>query len=218
MENAVKVRSNETLKGRLQTLLDPGEVLMAFGMGTVGARTIFAAATDRRLILERVGMGFKRKDLEYFMYDSLEAIEGRQGDTSMPGWSKFNLESAILNKMTTSILVKVPGEKVLHLQFRSMPLFKGNGGKGLELAQVIAVQRPDITTQIDLKSERKDETGCLARGFRWGVITGAVGAVIGAVAVRELWGVVAFFFLGFITAAVAAPFWRGLKTNITGRG
>lgn len=218
MEAAARVRNNETLKARLETLLDPGEVLMAFGMGVIGARTIFAAATDRRLILERVGLGFKRKDLEYFMYDSLEAIEGRQGDSSMPGWAKFNIESAIMNRITTSILLKKPGEKVLHLQFRPMPLFKGNGGKGLELAQVIAVQRPDIKTEIDLKSERKDETGCLARGFKWGVISGAAGAVIGAVAVRDLWGIVAFFSVGFITGAIAAPFWRGLKTTITGRG
>ena len=75
----------------------------------------------------------------------------------MPGWAKLNVESAIMHRITTSILVKKPGEKVIHIQFKPMPIFKGNSGKGLEIAQTVAVQRPDIKTDIDLKEERKDE-------------------------------------------------------------
>lgn len=218
MEVGPKVRNNETLEERLNGLIDPGETILAFGMGVIGARTLFAAATENRLILEKVGIGFKRKDLEYFMYDSLEAIEGRQGDSSMPGWAKISIESAIMNRITTSILVKRPGEKVLHIKFRSMPLFKGNGGKGLEIAQVIAERRPDVPTTIDLKAERGDEPGCLVRGLRWGVIAGAVCGVIGAIATGEVWGLAAFFGLGFMLGSIVSAFWRGMKTQMTGRG
>jgi len=120
------VRSNDDLRSRMESHLDPGEVLLAFGMGVIGTRTVLVASTDFRLIIEKVTITFKTKELEYIMYDSLEAIEGRQGESSTPGWAKFNIESAIMHRLSTSILVKKPGEKVIHIQFKAMPIFKGN--------------------------------------------------------------------------------------------
>ncbi len=212
------IRNNDELRDRMELLLEPGEVILAFGMGVTGTRTVLVAATDMRLILEKVTITFKRKELEYIMYDSLEAIEGRKGESSMPGWAKINIESAIMNRITTSVLIKIPGEKVTHIQFKPMLLFKGNSGKGIEIAQSIAMQRPEIKTSIDLKTERKDEPGCLVRAIKWGAIGGIGGALIGAVAIRNTGGIIGFLVAGFFLGAVIAPFWRGLKTQITGRG
>ena len=212
------IRNNDELKGRMESHLEPAEVIFAYGMGVIGTRTVLVAATNMRLILEKVTITFKRKELEYIMYDSLEAIEGRKGESSMPGWAKINIESVIMNRITTSVIIKKPGEKVTHIQFKPMPLFKGNSGKGIEIAQSIAMQRPELKTAIDLKEERKDEPGCLVRALKWGAVGGIGGALIGAVAVRNTGGIIAFIVLGFFLGAVIAPFWRGLKTQITGKG
>ena len=212
------IRNNDELKTRMESLLEPGEVILAWGMGTIGARTVLVAATDMRLIIEKVTITFKTKELEYIMYDSLEAIEGRQGESSMPGWAKINIHSAVMHKITTSIMIKKPGEKVFHIQFQFMPSFKGNSGKGIEIAQSIAMQRPEIKTTIDMKEERKDEPGCLVRAIKWGAWGGIGGALIGAVAVRNIGGIIGFLIAGFFLGAVIAPFWRGMKTQITGKG
>ena len=212
------IRNNDELKSRMEALLEPGEVILACGMGTIGARTVLVAATDMRLIIEKVTITFKTKELESIMYDSLEAIEGRQGASSMPGWAKINVHSAIMNKISTSIVIKKPGEKVFHVQFQPMPLFKGNGGKGLEIAQAVAMQRPDMKTTIDMKEERKDEPGCLIRAIKWGAVGGIGGALIGAVAVGNIGGIMGFLGAGFFLGAIIAPFWRGMKTQITGKG
>ncbi len=212
------IRNNDELKARMEALLEPGEVVLAFGMGTIGARTVLAAATDMRLIIEKVTITFKTKEIESIMYDSLEAIEGRQGESSMPGWAKINIRSAVMHKITTSIMIKKPGEKVFHVQFQFMPVFKGNSGKGIEIAQAVAMQRPDLKTTIDMKAERKNEPGCLIRAFRWGAWGGIGGALIGAVVMRNISGIVVFLAVGFFLGAVIAPFWRGLKTQITGKG
>ena len=212
------IRNNDELKTRMESLLEPGEVILAWGMGTIGARTVLVAATDMRLIIEKVTITFKTKELEYIMYDSLEAIEGRQGESSMPGWAKINIHSAVMHKITTSIMIKKPGEKVFHIQFQFMPSFKGNSGKGIEIAQSIAMQRPEIKTTIDMKEERKDEPGCLVRALKWGAIGGIGGALIGVVVMRDVGVIIAFLGIGFFLGAVIAPFWRGMKTQITGKG
>lgn len=212
------IRNNDDLKDRMESLLEPGEVILAYGMGVIGTRTVLVAATNMRIILEKVTITFKRKELEYIMYDSLKAIEGRKGESSMPGWAKINIHSAIMNRITTSVMIKKPGEKVTHIQFKPMPLFKGNSGKGIEIAQSIAMQRPEILTAIDLKEERKDEPGCLVRALKWGGMGGIGGALIGAVAIRNIEGIIAFLITGFFLGAVISPFWRGLKSQITGRG
>ena len=136
----------------------------------------------------------------------------------MPGWAKINIHSAVMHKITTSIMIKKPGEKVFHIQFQPMPLFKGNSGKGIEIAQAVAMQKPDMNTTIDMKEERKDEPGCLVRALKWGAWWGIGGALIGAVVMREVGGIIAFLGVGFFLGAVIAPFWRGMKTHITGRG
>ena len=212
------IRNNDELKTRMESLLEPGEVILAWGMGTIGARTVLVAATDMRLIIEKVTITFKTKELECIMYDSLEAIEGRQGESSMPGWAKINIHSAVMHKITTSIMIKKPGEKVFHIQFQFMPSFKGNSGKGIEIAQSIAMQRPEIKTTIDMKEERKDEPGCLVRALKWGAIGGIGGALIGVVVMRDVGVIIAFLGIGFFLGAVIAPFWRGMKTQITGKG
>jgi len=212
------IRNNDELRNRMQAMLEPGEVILAFGMGVIGTRTVLVAATNMRLILERVTITFNRKELEYIMYDSLEAIEGREGESSTPGWARINIQSAIMNRISTSVMIKKPGEKVVHIQFKPMPLFKGNGRKGIEIAQSIAVQIPGIKTTINLKEERKDEQGCLVRAFKWGALGGIAGAIIGAITVRNASGIAGFLFAGFFLGAIIAPFWRGIKTQFTGRG
>ncbi len=214
----IGIRNSEDLKNRMESMLEPGEVILAFGLGVIGARTVLVAATSMRLILEKVTITFKSKELEYIMYDSLEAIEGRQGDSSMPGLAKINVHSAVMNRISTSVIIKKPGERIIHIKFQPMPKYKGNGGKGIEIAQSVVMQRPDIKTSIDLKAERKDEPGCLVRALKWGALGGAGGAVIGAVAMRNLPGIIAFLFVGFFLGAVIAPFWRGMKTQFSGRG
>ncbi len=212
------IRNNDELKVRMESVLEPGEVILAFGMGTIGARTVLVAATDMRLIIEKVTITFKTKELESIMYDSLEAIEARQGESSTPGWAKINIRSAVMHKITTSIMIKKPGEKVFHVQFQFMPMLKGNSGKGIEIAQAVAMQRPDMMTTIDMKEERKNEPGCLVRAFKWGAWGGIAGALIGVVVMREIGGIIAFLGVGFFLGAVIAPFWRGMKTQITGKG
>ena len=212
------IKNNDELSVRMKSVLEPGEVILACGMGTIAARTVLVAATDMRLIIEKVTITFKTKELESIMYDSLEAIEGRSGESSVPGWAKINVHSAIMNKISTSIMIKKPGEKVFHVQFQPMPMFKGNGGKGIEIAQAIAMQRPELKTTIDMKEERRNEPGCLVRALKWGAWGGIGGVVIGAVVVREINGIIAFLAVGFILGAVIAPFWRSLKTVITGKG
>ena len=80
------------------------------------------------------------------------------------------------------------------------------------------MQRPDIITTIDMKEERQDEPGCLVRAFKWGALGGIGGALIGAIAIRNVGGIIALLVVGFLLGAVIAPFWRGLKTQIIGRG
>lgn len=218
MQDRIRIRNGETLLQHLEGLTDPDENVLAFGLGAIGPGTVLVAATDRRLLLEKVGIGFRRKQLDSIMYGSLEAVEGRKGDSAAPRWAKMNVQSAVVERITTSLLLKKPGESVTHVHFRPMPMFRGNGGKGPEIADVIASHSPGIITEIDLKAERKDETGCLARGFRGGVLTGVVFGAISGIASGSVAGLAAGFGSGFIIGAIVAPMLPGMKRQFTGKG
>jgi hypothetical protein len=218
MEGWFRVRSNEALAGHLGKLLDPGESLLAFGLGTSGLRTVIVAATDRRLLIERIGIGFRRRELASVPYGFIEAIEGRKGDSSAPSWAKMSLQSSLGDRMTTSVLLKRPGEQVMHLRFRALPTFRGNGGKGLEIADAVAVGRPGIRTMINLKEERGEEQGCLARGFGAGILSGVFFGAMGFFSAGTTRALAGAFLFGFCFGAVIAPIWTGIRRQWTGRG
>jgi len=218
VQEGSRIRNNETLLQHLEGLTDPDESVLAFGLGAIGPRTVLVAATDRRLLLERVGIGFRRKDLDSIMYGSLEAVEGRKGDSATPRWARMNIQSAVTERISTSLLFKRPGDSVTHINFRPMPMFRGNGGKGPEIADAIASHGPGVVTEIDLRSERKNETGCLARGFRGGVVTGVVFGAVSGIASGSVAGLAGGFGAGFITGAIVAPMLPGMKRQFTGRG
>lgn len=200
------IRSNEDLKRRMESFLDPGEVVISCGMGVMGTRTVLVAATDRRLLLEWVTITFRRKELQYIMYDSLEAVEGRKGESSRPAWARINLESAILDRISTSLLLKVPGERVMHIQFKPMPLFRGNGSRGPEIASVVHSQRPHVPRTIDLAAERQSEPGCLARSLRWGAWGAIAGTALGGIAIGRTEGILGLGVSGFLAGGLLALF------------
>ena len=72
--------------------------------------------------------------------------------------------------------------------------------------------------ELRVRMESLMEPGCLVRALKWGAWGGIGGALIGAVTMRNVPGIIAFLGVGFLLGAVIAPFWRGLKTQITGKG
>jgi len=100
------LRGNEDLHARMQALLGYDEVLLDAGWGSVGPRNVLLGVTETRLILEYVSIGLKTKRVEEIPFDLLDALEVKKGDSTIPGWAKINLQSALVNALTTSLIIR----------------------------------------------------------------------------------------------------------------
>ncbi len=120
------IRNSEDLENRLQELLGHGEELIETGWGTVGAKNVMVGVTKSRLLLEYVTIGMKTKRLDEIPLSMIDAIESRKGDSTIPGWARINIHNAIMDALTTSLIVRKTGERSIHITFRPLPRFKGN--------------------------------------------------------------------------------------------
>jgi len=211
------IRSSEDLENRLQGLLGHGEELIETGWGTVGAKNVLVGVTKSRLLLEYVTIGMKTKKLDEIPFSMIDAIESRKGDSTIPGWARINIHSAIMDALTTSLIVRKTGERSVHLTFRPLPRFKGNREAGLRIARVISDHRPDLPTTVDLHAERKSEGSAAVRGLKAAVITGLLFGIPFAFA-GGMTGAIAGFFTGAVVGGIFALFWHYLKRTVTGRG
>jgi hypothetical protein len=211
------IRNQGDLMERLSETAGHSEEILDCGWGTVGARNVLVGVTGTRLLLEYTTIGMKTKSVDEIPFSMIEAIESRKGDSTIPGWARINVQNAILDALTTSLVVKKTGERSIHVSFRPLPGFRGNREAGLRIARVIIELRPDIADTVDLQSERKAEGSTAGRSFRVALLTGILLAVpfafIGGVP-----GAVAGFFAGAVTGGVFALFWPYLRRTVTGRG
>ena len=211
------IKSNEDLRERLRDITGHGEELIESGWGTVGAKNVLVGVTKSRLLLEYVTIGMKTKKVDEMPFSLIDAIESRKGDSTIPGWARINIQNAIMNALTTSLIVRKTGERSVHITFRPLPRFKGNMEAGLRIARIISDHRPDLPTTVDLQDERKSEGSAAMRGLKAAVITGLIAGVPFAF-VGGIPGAVAGLFTGAVIGGVFALFWPYLKRTVTGRG
>jgi hypothetical protein len=211
------MRNNDDLRERLSETAGHSEEILDYGWGTVGARNVLVGVTGTRLILEYTTLRMKTKSVDEIPFSMIEAIESRKGDSTIPGWARINVQNAILDALTTSLVVKKTGERSIHVSFRPLPGFRGNREAGLRIARLVIERRPDIVETVDLKSERKAGGSAAGRSFRVALLAGAILAVPFAF-VGGFPGAVAGFFAGAVTGSVFALFWPYLKRTMTGRG
>jgi len=210
------LRGNEDLRARMQALLGYDEALLDAGWGAVGARSVLLGVTETRLILEYVSIGLKTKRVVEIPFDLLDAIEVRKGDSTIPGWAKINLQSAIVNALTTSLIVRKTGERSVHINFRSIPRFEGNREAGIRFARIIGNARPDIPSTVDLSVERKQDGSAGMRVLKAAIITGFLFAVPFAFA-GGFYGALGGAVSGIVVGGIFALFWPALKRTLTGR-
>ncbi len=210
------LRGNEDLHARMQALLGYDEVLLDAGWGAVGARNVFIGVTETRLILEYVTISLKTKRIDEIPFDQLDALEVRKGDSTIPRWARINIESAIVNALTTSLIIRKTGERSIHINFRSIPRFEGNRNAGVRLAEIIGNARPDIPSTVDLSSERKQDDSTGMRVLKAAIITGFLFAVPLAFA-GGFYGALGGALSGAVVGGVFSLFWPALKRTLTGR-
>ena len=211
------LRGNEDLHERMQALLGYDEGLLDAGWGSVGARNVLLGVTETRLILEYVSIGLKTKKVEEISFDMLDALEVRKGDSTISGWARINLQNAITNALTTSLIIRKTGEKSVHITFRSIPRFEGNREAGVRIARIIGNSRPDIPSTVDLCSERKQDGSAGMRILKAAIVTGFLFAVPFAFA-GGFYGALGGAISGAVVGGVFSLFWPDLKRTLTGRG
>ncbi|MBN1435206.1 hypothetical protein JW921_10635 [Candidatus Fermentibacterales bacterium] len=209
----------DTIEQRLAAHLGAGERLLAWGWGTLGMKNVLTAATSQRLLLEFVSIGLRTREVQSMPYGSLEAVETRKGDSTIPGWAKLNLQLAAMSAFTTSLVLKKVGEPPFHILFRPMPRLGDNRGAALEIGRIIMEMRPELPTSVDYAGDAGDSRrpGC-ATALRWGVVGGVVLAVPVGVALGGPEGFAAGFFAGALVAGLFSFFWAMIRRSFTGTG
>lgn len=206
----------ETLERRLQLLVG-SEELLAWGWAVLGMRNVFIGATPTRLVLETITFGLETRSVEFLEYSRLEAVSAGAGDSSLPGWAKFNVENLVMSAMTTHLLVKSSGEKPRHYLFRYMPLYKDNKSAGLEIGRVVSEACPGLPTELDLKAVRR-QAGDTRHPLRWGFALGAASALLCGILSKNTGGWIAGAFAGFLIGALSGLLWNFIRVSATGRG
>ena len=112
------IKSNEDLRERLLQAAGHSEDILDFGWGTVGARNVLVGVTGTRLILEYTTIGMKTKRIDEIPFSMVEAVESRKGDSTIPGWAGINIHNAILDALTTSLIVRKTGERLGAIEIR----------------------------------------------------------------------------------------------------
>jgi hypothetical protein len=207
----------ETLRQRMEKHLDTGEALLAWGWAATGFRNVLVAATDRRLILDTIGLGLRTRDIESLEYSRLEVMAAGPGDSTLPGWAKINIENAIMDAVTTHLAVKPLGGPIRHYLFRPYPFYGENKAAGLEIGQAIVSIRPSMPGDEALARIKGESKGRVVWS-RWGVVAGAASGIFLAIVTRSWGGAVAGAFAGFLLGAVAAIAWNAIRTMASGRG
>jgi hypothetical protein len=212
----MKKMDGEALRQRLSAHLPAGEELLAWGWGVMGIRNAFVGASSSSLVIETVRLSLETSSLELIDLSRLQAVSAGAGDSSMPGWSKLNIESAITEAVTTHLRVWLDGERSRHYLFRPMPFIPGNSRAGVELGRVIAAARPDLPER---PSTAVPGGGHRASWLRW-ALAGAVGlGLLFLVLSRGVIGVAAAGAItGFLLGGLASLIWRLVRVALTGRG
>lgn len=200
----------EGLRQSLEKHLDTGEVLLAWGLGALGFRTVPVAATDRRLIL-------LTREAESLDYSRIEAVEAGPGDSALPGWAKIDIGNAVMNAMTTHLVVKPLGDPPRHYLFRPYPSYSENRAAGIQIGRAILSVRPSLPGGEALGICRRSRPG-KAVWWKWALRTGCAGAVVVAVLSRAWEGSIAGFVLGSFVGGFCAPAWNVVRTIASGKG
>ncbi len=203
--------------GRRLRAVAGSEDLLAWGWGVLGMRNVLAGATPTRLVLETITLALRTKSVEHLEYSRLEGISAGSGDSSMPGWAKLNLGAAIAEGVTTHLVVKPSGEPPRHYLFRPMPFYGENRKAGLEIGLAISRSRPDLPTEVDLKSWRAS-TGAHRSWLRWGLWGAVSAAAILGIALRSPGGAAAGAFAGFLLGAASGLVRDMVRIALGGKG
>jgi hypothetical protein len=212
----MKKVDSEVLRQRLSAHLPSGEELLAWGWGVMGIRNAFVGASSRTLVIETVRLSLETSSLELIDFSRLQAVSAGAGDSSMPGWSKLNIEIAVTEAFTTHLRVWLDGERSRHYLFRPMPFIPGNSRAGVELGRVISAAKPDLPERPETTDPRE---GHSASWLRWALAGGAGLGLLFLVLSRGVIGVAAAGAMtGFLLGCLAALVWRLVRVALTGRG
>jgi hypothetical protein len=212
----MKKLDGEALRQRLSAHLPAGGELLAWGWGVMGIRNVFVGASSRSLVIESVRLSLATDSLEVIDFSRIDALSAGAGDSSMPGWSKLNIESAITEAVTTHLRIWIDGGRSRHYLFRPMPFIPGNSRAGIELGKVISAARPDLP-------ERPATAGAgdghgRASWIRWALSGSAGLGLLFLVLSRGVIGVAAGGAMtGFLLGALASLVWRLVRVGLTGR-
>lgn len=207
----------EALRRRLSQELGTGEELLAWGWAVSGFRNVLIGASGSRLVLDHVRLNLETDRLEVIEFSRLEAVDAGRGDSSLPGWAKINLQNALLDSVTTHLVIKPSGEEPRHYLFRPMPLMGDNRKAGLEIARVIAEACPGLPTEIDLKAWRRGSEKT-SSWWRWGLCGAALLAGVLGLGAGHPAAAVAGAAAGFLVGALFAIGWNSIRVIARGRG
>ncbi|OPL19170.1 MAG: hypothetical protein AVO35_12015 [Candidatus Aegiribacteria sp. MLS_C] len=214
------IRNGEELEKRLRER--SGEDITACGWGTVGTRNVLIGATPSALVLEYVTITFKEKEFRRIPFEDIELIYPAKGDSSTPKLLKLNLQGALTHAITGSLLLKLPGEKLMNITFSKLPRFNANDRAPFRIVEMVQRTRPELVRAPELSGAREpfDFGGCLKRFVLLGLVLSAAAVLVTGLATGE-WGSVtltAGIALGVLFAAIFAPLSHWFRRMLTGRG
>lgn len=216
------IKNTEELLARLTEA--SGESVLESGWGMMGMRNVLVGVTSTALVLEFISVTFKTKELRRIPFEEMELLCPARGDASTPTLMKINVQAAMTDAMTGTLLVKLPGEKLMNITFNMMPRFKANNKAPFRIAEIVQSANPSLIKAPDVGAAREkfDKAGCMKRFL---IISAAlfVPLMVMMAWVNDWrWEEPFIYITGFFMAAffgvIFAPLWHWMKRMLTGRG
>ncbi len=213
------VKNTEELVQRLTEAA--GEGVTECGWGMLGIRNVFVGVTPSALVLEFITVSYKTRELRRIPFEELELVFAARGDASTPTLLKLNLQGAIGQATSGTLLVKVKGEKLLNIVFNVMPRFHENHRAPFRMAEYVSALDPELVKAPELADAREKFSmgGCMRLfAILTGVLSIIFALIMGHVSGWEEGAMIAGGGMGVLLAAVFAPLGHWLKRIISGRG
>ncbi len=198
-----------------------GEGVTECGWGVLGIRNVFVGVTPSALVLEFVTVSCKTRELRRIPFEDLELVFAAGGDASTPTLLKLNLQGAIGQATSGTLLVKVKGEKLLNIIFNAMLRFHENHKAPFRIAEYVSALKPELVKAPEPADagEKFSMGGCMRLfAILTGVFSIVLALIIGLATGWEADTMIAGVGAGVILAAVFAPLGHWMKRIISGMG